>query len=588
MLEIVTGTVLGDRYSVGRQLGAGGNGVVWQARDGVLDRDVALKVVNTAEHARLSHEARTAARVNHPNVVAVYDAGQDQGTVFVVMELAEGVDLGQVLRATGPLSAGVAALVGRDLARGLGAVHDQGIVHRDVKPGNVLLTRQGQVKLSDLGIARTFDSIQNVRLTELGTVVGTIDYLAPEQIADQEVTTATDVYSLGLLLLEASTGVKPFGDGTVQERAARRLAQSPQPPTELHEDLRRVITTAVHREPERRLVDGHALADALAAAVADEEAARAEVVDLVARTAQAPPPGRVARAPGPARGSGGEDLSTAIHAQSDAPRRRAEGAAPSGREEEGGRVDTRDRPTGGEEPEAPSGLRISLLGGFGLSDGRLDIAIAEGPQRLLAFLALRKSPVRRTLAAGALWPDADADHAGASLRSTLARLDEGARSALVVTASQLAIAGRITVDLWESEALARRLAGPHESLTVDRSSAAEVEALSSELLPDWYEDWVIVEAESWRMRRLHALETLADDLRADGSFGQASSAAQAAIEGDPLRESPRAALMRVHMAEGNISDAIREFTRYRELLKRELGLEPTPRLQALLDQDRER
>jgi len=230
-----------------------------------------------------------------------------------------------------------------------------------------------------------------------------------------------------------------------------------------------------------------------------------------------------------------------------------------------------------------AGPRISLLGGFGLSDGRVDIALAEGPQRLLAFLALRKRPVRRTLAAGALWPDVSQEHAGSSLRSTLARLDDGARSALAVTASQLGIADRITVDLWESEALARRLAGPHESLTVTSSSAAEIVALSFDILPDWYEDWVIVEAESWRLQRLHGLETLADNLRGGGWFGQASAAAQAAIDADPLRESPRAALMRVHMAEGNVSDAIQEFTRYRELLKRELRLEPTPRLQALLD-----
>lgn len=246
----------------------------------------------------------------------------------------------------------------------------------------------------------------------------------------------------------------------------------------------------------------------------------------------------------------------------------------------------RDQPAGATERRSSPAPRISLLGGFGLSDGLVDVAIAEGPQRLLAFLALRKRPVRRTLAAGALWPDVSDEHAGSSLRSTLARLDEGARSALAVTASQLAIADRITVDLWESEALARRLAGPHESLTVVSSSSAEIDALSSDILPDWYEDWVIVEAEAWRLQRLHALETLADDLRDEGWFGQASAAAQAAIDADPLRESPRAALIRVHMAEGNVSDAIREFTRYRELLKQELGLEPTPRLKALLDQGR--
>jgi DNA-binding SARP family transcriptional activator len=238
------------------------------------------------------------------------------------------------------------------------------------------------------------------------------------------------------------------------------------------------------------------------------------------------------------------------------------------------------------EPDSrnASGPRISLLGGFGLSDGRVDIAIAEGPQRLLAFLALRKRPVRRVIAAGALWPDVSQEHAASSLRSTLARLDEGARSALAVTASQLAIADRMTVDLWEAESLARRLVGPHESLTVHHPSSAEIDALSSDVLPDWYEDWVIVEAEAWRGQRLHALEALADDLRSEGSFGQASAAAQAAIDADPLRESPRAALIRIHMAEGNVSDAIREFARYRELLQRELGLQPTPRLQALLDQ----
>jgi SARP family transcriptional regulator, regulator of embCAB operon len=228
--------------------------------------------------------------------------------------------------------------------------------------------------------------------------------------------------------------------------------------------------------------------------------------------------------------------------------------------------------------------RLSLLGGFGLSDGRVDIALAEGPQRLIAFLALRKQPVKRRLAAGVLWPDASQDHAHASLRSTLARLDHAARSALAVTTSQLGISELITVDLWESEAIARRLMGPHETLTLNRSAAAEVDALSADILPDWYEDWVIVEAEAWHQRRLHGLEALANDLRAQGAFGEAASAAQAAIKGDPLRESPRAALIRVHLAEGNVSEALREFAQYRQLLHRELQLEPTPRLQRLLDE----
>ncbi len=202
----------------------------------------------------------------------------------------------------------------------------------------------------------------------------------------------------------------------------------------------------------------------------------------------------------------------------------------------------------------------------------------------MAFLALRKQPVKRRLAAGVLWPDASAEHAHSSLRSTLARLDQAARSALAVTTAQVGISQRIMVDLWESEAIARRLVGPHESLTVHRSAATEVDALSADILPDWYEDWVIVEAEAWHQRRLHALEVLADDLRAEGAFGDAASAAQAAIKADPLRESPRAALIRVHLAEGNVSEALREFAQYRLLLQRELQLEPTPRLQRLLDE----
>jgi DNA-binding SARP family transcriptional activator len=236
------------------------------------------------------------------------------------------------------------------------------------------------------------------------------------------------------------------------------------------------------------------------------------------------------------------------------------------------------------DTDAQTATRLSLLGGFGLSDGRVDIALAEGPQRLIAFLALRKQPVKRRLAAGVLWPEVSQDHAHASLRSTLARLDHAARSALAVTTSQLGISERLTVDLWESEAIARRLIGPHETLTVNRSAAAEVEALSADILPDWYEDWVIVEAEAWHQRRLHGLEALANDLRGQGSFGEAASAAQAAIKGDPLRESPRAALIQVHLAEGNVSEALREFAHYRQLLQRELHLEPTPRLQRLLDE----
>ena len=226
--------------------------------------------------------------------------------------------------------------------------------------------------------------------------------------------------------------------------------------------------------------------------------------------------------------------------------------------------------------------QVQLLGGFGLYNGQVDIALAEGSQKLLAFLALRKKPVKRTLAAGTLWPEADDVRAHSSLRSAVARLDPAAESALVVTATHLKLSDSVTVDLWESEALARRLVGPHASFRVEHSISADLEALSTELLPDWYEDWVILEAENWRQLRIHALEALAQELQEGGYFGDATSAAQAAVQADPLRESARAALINIHIAEGNISEALKEFAIYRETLMSELGLEPTPGLQNLL------
>ena len=228
--------------------------------------------------------------------------------------------------------------------------------------------------------------------------------------------------------------------------------------------------------------------------------------------------------------------------------------------------------------------QISLLGGFGLFNGQVDVALAEGSQRLLAFLALRKRPVKRTFAAGSLWPETDDVHAYSSLRSAVARLDPAAESALVVTTTHLRLSNSVRVDLWESEALARKLVGPHALLRIRNSISQDLTALSVDLLPDWDEDWVILEAENWRQLRLHALEALAQDLSASGSYGDATSAAQAAIQADPLRESARAALIKVHIAEGNISEALIEFARYRETLMRELNLEPTPGLKTLLDE----
>jgi DNA-binding SARP family transcriptional activator len=228
------------------------------------------------------------------------------------------------------------------------------------------------------------------------------------------------------------------------------------------------------------------------------------------------------------------------------------------------------------------GPRISLLGGFQLEDEGAAIALPEGSQRLLAFLALRGRLVRRPVAAGILWPVATESRASSSLRTALARLPDAAGAAVTATARELGLSDRVSVDLWDSQALAHQLLAPPDPSLSPNPGSEVVSALSAALLPDWYEEWVLIEAEDWRQLRLHALEALAQRLTAQGRYGDAAAAALAAVRAEPLRESPRAALIRVHIAEGNPSEALREFARYGELLMLELGVEPTQRLRALV------
>jgi DNA-binding SARP family transcriptional activator len=230
-----------------------------------------------------------------------------------------------------------------------------------------------------------------------------------------------------------------------------------------------------------------------------------------------------------------------------------------------------------------SGPRISLLGGFQLeTDEEPALILPEGSQRLLAFLALKGRLIQRHTVAGTLWPVATEAHASSSLRSALARLGGRARTSVAATARDLGLSEEVTVDLWDARALAHRLLTPTEAASSEDPGAEAIPALSAELLPDWYDEWALVEAEDWRQLRLHALEALADRLTARGKYGDAAAAALAAVRAEPLRESPRAALIRVHIAEGNPTEALREFAKYGELLMLELGVEPTERLRTLV------
>ena len=237
--------------------------------------------------------------------------------------------------------------------------------------------------------------------------------------------------------------------------------------------------------------------------------------------------------------------------------------------------------------EAPVRFQLSLQGTFQLRyDAGVPLMLAGNSQRLLAFLALHDRTVTRAATAGTLWPDASEPHAHASLRSALSRLDPVTRRALDVDLVDLRLAAHVDVDIRESRALAQRIVGPEVELPARDLGPAAIAALSSELLPDWYDEWILIEAEDWRQLRLHALESLADRLIAAGLYCDAARAALAAISAEPLRESAQARLLRVHLAEGNQSEALRAFERYREQLLDELGLEPTVALQSLIRQIR--
>ncbi|MDQ1521631.1 MAG: family transcriptional regulator, regulator of embCAB operon [Actinomycetota bacterium] len=228
-------------------------------------------------------------------------------------------------------------------------------------------------------------------------------------------------------------------------------------------------------------------------------------------------------------------------------------------------------------------LRLSVLEGVRVHTGRDVVGVTGEAQRLLSFLALRDGAVPRSLVAGTLWPEVPESHSHSSLRSALARLERHIRAFITVEHTELGIAACVVVDLREGKALAHRLVDEQHAPGDGDLDTGTVALLSGDLLADRYEDWALTEAEEWRQLRLHALEALAGRLVVLERFGEAATAALAAIRVEPLRESARFALLRVHVGEGNQSEALREFARYAELLHDELGLEPTSRLRTLID-----
>jgi serine/threonine-protein kinase len=256
--DTLIGTLFDGRYQVVRKLGAGGMANVYLAEDQELGRRVAIKILNE-RHAndeqfveRFRREAKNAAALSHPNIVSIYDRGEAEGTYYIAMEYLDGRSLKELILSRGPAPLNVAIEYVRQILSALRFAHRHGIVHRDIKPHNVLVDAEGRVKVTDFGIARAGAS----QMTEAGSIVGTAQYLSPEQARGTNVDQRSDLYSLGIVLYELLTGTLPFNGDTPVEIAMKHLSQTPELPSVLRPELPReldlVVTRALAKDPDER------------------------------------------------------------------------------------------------------------------------------------------------------------------------------------------------------------------------------------------------------------------------------------------------------------------------------------------------
>ena len=297
------GDLIAGRYELEELVGTGGMSSVFRAHDTQLDRRVAVKILHEHYAAdpeyleRFRREARAVARLSHPNIVTVIDRGEDGGRQFIVFEHVDGENLKELVTRTGRLPVRRALELALATADGLSFAHEQGLVHRDVKPQNVLLSREGDVKVTDFGIARSLDVEHGV--TQTGTVLGTGEYLAPEQASGKPVSPATDVYSLGVVLWELLAGDLPFVGENFVAVALRHVNEPPPDLRGRRPDVSPRLAAAVERalakDPAHRFPTMAAFARELRACLAELEGDIAPLPDdseltLVRPPAHAPPP----------------------------------------------------------------------------------------------------------------------------------------------------------------------------------------------------------------------------------------------------------------------------------------------------------
>ncbi len=316
-------TLFDGRYRIERKLGAGGMADVYLAEDQELGRRVAIKILNSRHGnddqfiERFRREAKNAAALNHPNIVSIYDRGEAEDTYYIAMEFLDGRTLKELVVGRGAAPVNVAIEYARQILSALRFAHRHGIVHRDIKPHNVLVDGEGRVKVTDFGIARAGTS----QMTETGSIVGTAQYLSPEQARGGEVDPRSDLYSLGIVLYELLTGRTPFDGETPVEIAMKHLSATPQPPSKLRPDIPPELDMVVLRALAKNPDDRYQSADEMEAdleRVARGASVAATTVDTAtqvlrrptaaataatlatAATMIAPPPAAAADAPPPA------------------------------------------------------------------------------------------------------------------------------------------------------------------------------------------------------------------------------------------------------------------------------------------------
>ena len=271
------GTFLADRYEIIERVGAGGMSDVYRATDHILERDVAVKVLKSefAEDAgfvsKFRAEAQSAAGLEHPNIVNIYDVGSEDGMYYIVMEYVEGITLKTYIEKKGHLNYKEVISIAIQVGRGIEAAHSKGIIHRDIKPQNIIISHEGKVKVTDFGIARAASSN-----TMSADVMGSVHYSSPEQARNGYVTAQSDIYSLGIVMYEMATGVVPFDGETAVQIAIQHLQGEMTPPSKLIEDIpvsiEKIILKATQKSPERRYSDmGELLVDLKKALVNPDE-----------------------------------------------------------------------------------------------------------------------------------------------------------------------------------------------------------------------------------------------------------------------------------------------------------------------------